>query len=228
MVISPFVQAWILSMQIKASIMQSTFALVAKLSRVFASLENARCKTKAATLKSMFNAANASTMYAFAYLSPPTQRVGTPIGTVESQIQYSWNETQWQVIPQVVEHSEISLVKLLLTISIIYNSLKSIYCCHMHWERASWASSKFNSSAHEWITAGRQTLLFILVIQSVVMILSRCKSVQPHWKKLFCLLFTQTLVSGTSKRVVTLISIGDHLTDVFQVMMPRPFPIAGY
>lgn len=69
--------------------MQSTFALVAKLSRVFASLENARCKTTAATLKSMFNAANASTMYAVAYLSPPTQRVDTPVGTVESQIQYS-------------------------------------------------------------------------------------------------------------------------------------------
>lgn len=148
----------------------------------------------------------------------------TPVGNVESQIQYSWNETQWEVIPQVVEHSEFSLVKLLLTIFIIYNSLKSIYCCHMHWERASWASSKFSSSAHEWITAGSQTLLFILVIHSVVMILNRCKSVQPHWKKLFCLLFTQTLVSETSKRVVTLISIGDHLTDVISSHDAKTFP----
>lgn len=114
----------------------------------------------------------------------------TPVGTVKSQIQYSWNETQWEMIPQVVEHSEISLVKLLLTIFIIYNSLESIYCCHMHWERASWANSKFKSSAHEWITAGSQTLLFILVTHSVVMIFNECKSAQPHWKKLFCLLFT--------------------------------------
>lgn len=151
----------------------------------------------------------------------------TPVGTVKSQIQYSWNETQWEMIPRVVEHSEISLVKLLLTISIMCNSLQSIYCCHMHWERASWASSKLNFSAHEWITAGSQTLLFILVTHSVVTILNRCKSAQPHWKKLVCLLFTfhaSNVVSVMSKRVVTLISVGDHLTDVFQVVMPRPFP----
>lgn len=133
-----------------------------------------------------------------------------PVTTAKSQIQYSWNETQWEMTPQAAEHSEVSLLKLLLTVFIIYNSLESIYCCHMHWERALRTSSKFNSSAHEWTGAGSQTLLFILVTHSVVTILNGCKPTQPHWKKLFRLLFTFHAPNVGLKKVVTLISVGDH------------------
>lgn len=133
-----------------------------------------------------------------------------PVTTAKSQIQYSWNETQWKTTPQAAEHSEISLVKSLLTVSVTYNSLESIYCCHMHWERASWTSGKFNSSAHECTTAGSKTLLFTLVTHSVVTIPDGCKSAQPHWKKLFCLLFTFHAPNVGLKKAVTLISAGDR------------------
>lgn len=38
----------------------------------------------------------------------------------------------------------------------------------------------------------------------------------------------QMLLLAITRRVVTLILAGDHLTATFQHGMPRPFPTAGY